>query len=344
MMSQSRDDGEDNCMCDMIKDGMNKDKISIIIPVYNISIYLDAAMESIIHQTYKNMEIILVDDGSTDGSSLICDKWEKKDCRIKCIHQKNAGVSAARNTGFGYSTGDYILFVDGDDEIAPDMCEKMLYKLQKDHADVCYCGFLNIFHDKTLQVIPESKILEKNSIIWELVTEVSFFTAIWNKLFRREVLIDINGSFIPFPEGICVGEDALWLSRVLKNAKRVTSLSKALYSWKRREDSATQGNTNKRTDAKYLTVLDAYKSITEELENASAKKIMCKKYLGICRDIMVQAYKEKLYSLSEQIQKRIFEDGKMYKTIDLFYLKLNICTILVKIRIPAFVIELIARL
>lgn len=329
-------------MCDMIKG--EKNKISIIIPVYNISSHLNAAIRSVVHQTYKNIEIILVDDGSSDGSELLCDKWVTKDKRVKCIHQQNAGVSIARNVGFEHSTGEYILFLDGDDEIAADMCEKMITKLQSDHADMCYCGYLNIFHDETVQAIPENKVLKNDEIILELITETSFFTAIWNKLFCRTVLIDSKGDFIPFSQGIYVGEDALWLSKVLKNTKKVTSLSEALYYWKRREDSATKGNTNKRTDAKYLTVLDAYKCMVEEIENASIKKIMCKKYLGSCRDVMLKAYKEKLYSLSEQLQIRIINDEKMYKTIDLFYLKLKICSILIEMKVPFRVIDFIAKI
>lgn len=325
----------------MLKD--KKDKISIIIPVYNISTYLDSAIESVVYQTYKNIEIILIDDGSTDDSSSICDKWARKDKRVKCIHQKNSGVSVARNIGFENSTGDYILFVDGDDEIAADMCEKMVTKLRDDRADMCYCGYLNIFHNETVQVIPENKILVKNDIIRELITEVSFFTAIWNKLFCRTVLIDSKGNFIPFSRGIYVGEDALWLSKVLKNAERVTSLPESLYYWKRREDSATHGNTKIRTDPKYLTVLDAYKLMTEEIEDVNDKRIMCKRYLGSCRDIMLQAYKEKNSLLCKKFQKRIFNDERMYKAVDLFYVKLKICVILVKIRAPFFVINFIKK-
>lgn len=329
-------------MCDMIKE--RKDVISIIIPVYNISTYLDSAIDSVVHQTYKNIEIILIDDGSTDGSSLICDEWARKDKRVKCIHQKNAGVSVARNIGFEISTGDYILFADGDDEIAVDMCEKMITKLRDDHADMCYCGYLNIFHNETVKVIPENKILKKNEIIRDLITEVSFFTAIWNKLFCRTVLIDSKGDFIPFSRGIYVGEDALWLSKVLKNAEIVTSLSEPLYYWKRREDSATQGNTKIRTDTKYLTVLDAYKYMTLEMEDIINRRIMCKRYLGCCRDIMIQAYKEKQYSLSKQLQQKIFNDEKMYKAVDLFYVKLKISVLFVKVRAPLFMINFLKKL
>ena len=187
-------------------------------------------------------------------------------------------------------------------------------------------------------------VLKKNEIIRDLITEVSFFTAIWNKLFCRTVLIDSKGDFIPFSRGIYVGEDALWLSKVLKNAEIVTSLSEPLYYWKRREDSATQGNTKIRTDTKYLTVLDAYKYMTLEMEDIINRRIMCKRYLGCCRDIMIQAYKEKQYSLSKQLQQKIFNDEKMYKAVDLFYVKLKISVLFVKVRAPLFMINFLKKL
>ncbi|MDO4942829.1 MAG: glycosyltransferase, partial [Lachnospiraceae bacterium] len=271
---------------------MNEEKkISIIVPVYNICDLLKDMLGTIVNQTHKCLEIILVDDGSKDGSGLICDEWAKKDSRIKCIHQENAGVSTARNVGFNQSTGDYILFIDGDDEIATDMCEKMLNRLLADDADVCYCGFLNIFQDKTEKVVPESKVLVESEILHELVTEVSFFTAIWNKLFRRSILQNKQGEFIEFTQGIYVGEDALWLSKVLKNARSATALPEALYCWKRRESSATQGSSSIRTDEKYLSVLEAYKKMINELCDNTSRNIICKRYLGVARDCMIQAYK-----------------------------------------------------
>lgn len=242
-------------------------KISIIIPVYNIRVLLENMLHSVVCQTYKNLEIILVDDGSTDGSDAICDLWERKDTRIKCIHQKNAGVSVARNVGFYKSSGDYVLYLDGDDEIAPDMCEKMLLRLIEDDADIVYCGFLNVFQDKTEKNIPDSGILVDKEILHALVTNVTFFTAIWNKMFKRDILQNNKGDFIEFPQGIYVGEDALWLSKVLKNANKASAVSEPLYYWKRRENSATRGGSAIRTDEKFLSMLQAYREIIFEIDD-----------------------------------------------------------------------------
>ena len=114
--------------------------ISIIVPVYNTEAYLPQCIESLICQTYKDIEIILVDDGSTDDSLRICDGYQKKDVRIKVLHQKNAGVVNARKAGLYMAAGEYIAFVDGDDWVEPDMYECMYQKLFEQDVDVVMCG------------------------------------------------------------------------------------------------------------------------------------------------------------------------------------------------------------
>ena len=122
---------------------MNKNvKISIIVPVYKVEKYLDKCVNSIVGQTYKNLEIILVDDGSPDNCPAMCDEWAQKDSRIKVIHKKNGGLSSARNAGLDACTGDYIGFVDSDDWIEPDMYEYLLNIGMKNNADVSRCEFV----------------------------------------------------------------------------------------------------------------------------------------------------------------------------------------------------------
>ena len=318
---------------------ISREKISIIVPIYNIRDLLDEAVRSIVNQTYENIEIILVDDGSSDGSGKACDDWALRDRRILCIHQKNAGAAAARNAGLRLSSGEYILFVDGDDEIAPDLCGKLLSVLLRERADVSYCGYFNIFRDKTAEIIPEHKVLKGREITYALVTEFSFFTAVWNKLFRREVLLDTEGRFIEFSSDIAVGEDGLWLAKVMKNADKAAAVPQALYYWKRRENSATQGGTVIRTDDAYLTVLKAYREMTLEIGDKPAGKIMCKKYLGTCRDCMIQAYREKKPELKKALAERIRADKRLYGGTDLFTLKLDLCVLLAEINAPLGLIE-----
>ena len=123
--------------------------ISVIIPIYNVEAYLDECVQSILSQTHKQLEIILVDDGSPDGCPAMCDAWAEKDSRIRVIHKENGGLSDARNVGIDAATGDYIAFVDSDDWIVPEMYEKMLAALKKENADICACNILSCFPDRT---------------------------------------------------------------------------------------------------------------------------------------------------------------------------------------------------
>ena len=124
-----------------------KDLISIIIPVYNAKLYIERCIQSICNQTYSKIEIILVDDGSTDGSSDICDQIERKDQRIKVIHCKNGGAASARNRGLDLAQGEYIMFVDSDDYIDLQLCQVLLDNLKRYHAECCICGY-QIIEDK----------------------------------------------------------------------------------------------------------------------------------------------------------------------------------------------------
>lgn len=316
-----------------------EEKISIIVPIYNLEGLIDEMIQSVICQTYKNIEIILIDDGSIDNSWSICEKWAERDGRIKCVHQENAGVSVARNAGLVLSEGDYILFIDGDDMIAPDMCEKLLTKLKQDAADMSFCGFLNVFRNETESMIPNYKMLVNYEILNAFIVDGCFFFIVWNKLFRREVLMDTKGEFIQFTPGIFVGEDALWLSKVLKNVNKASCVPQALYFWKRREDSATQGENKIRTDEKYLTVLKAYRCMIFEMNEEHTRREICKKYLGACRDCMIKAYEEKKYDLSKNLLKRICEDKKLYGYFDFFFVKLLLCSLLIRINAPLLFIK-----
>lgn len=123
----------------------NNPLISIIIPIYNTEKYLPRCLDSVVHQTYNNLEIILIDDGSTDNSYQIAKDYSAKDSRIKLIHQKNQGLSGARNTGIGKSTGKYISFIDSDDEVKSNFIEKLLFALQKTNSDISVCSFQEIY-------------------------------------------------------------------------------------------------------------------------------------------------------------------------------------------------------
>lgn len=142
----------------------DKTQITVVLPVYNVVDYLEECIKSVLKQTYVNFELILVDDGSSDGSELICDKYKEMDCRIIVIHQKNGGLSAARNTGISYASGKFITFIDSDDYIAPEYIEKLYEAIIKYDADISMCDF---------QKVPEnSKLSERTILFGKMIKEL----------------------------------------------------------------------------------------------------------------------------------------------------------------------------
>ena len=167
-----------------------KELISIIVPVYNIENYLDKCIESIVHQTYKNLEILLIDDGSTDHSGKKCDEWAKKDKRIRVIHKKNGGVSSARNIGLEKAKGEYIGFVDGDDFVNKKMYEEMHRQMKKNNADFVICDYNECYNQndnfkdrgKENNLI---EILDKNGMFDKVYPYRGY---VWQGLFLKEKL------------------------------------------------------------------------------------------------------------------------------------------------------------
>lgn len=163
--------------------------ISVIVPVYNTEIYLNRCVDSIIRQTYKNLEIILVDDGSTDRSGEICDTYAEKDKRVKVLHQKNSGPSVARNYGITIAQGDYIGFVDSDDYIEPDMYES-LYRCMETGGDIVCCGSVSIYKH-TKKVVAKTKkecTFNTEEALLELLRGELITFSVCDKLFRRQLM------------------------------------------------------------------------------------------------------------------------------------------------------------
>ncbi|WP_303997430.1 glycosyltransferase family 2 protein [Megamonas hypermegale] len=174
-------------------------KVSVIIPVYNVESYLERCLNSVLNQTYKDIEIILVNDGSTDSSGEICDKYGNKDKRIKVLHQINKGVSYARLNGFNISQGEYITFVDPDDYLALQMVEKMVYAIENKNVDMVSCQVkeINFKGIKNLMIRPRLGYYNKNDIIhllknnaiYDKNSEISGMNVwVWSKLIKRKFL------------------------------------------------------------------------------------------------------------------------------------------------------------
>lgn len=217
--------------------------ISVIIPVYNPGRYFEKCINSILNQTYRNLEIILVDDGSTDGSEKACDDYAQKDNRIKVIHQKNSGVSKARNAGLHIATGDYYHFPDSDDYMEPDSYEYLLGLVEKTKCDVINFEHFITYPDREItHSYPEEfyGACNQRQALGKLAGGVQFC---WNKLFSKK-LITASGDFagIKFREDIVRGEDTLFAASAIERTESVWFDQRPLYHYVQTEQSACRGS------------------------------------------------------------------------------------------------------
>lgn len=208
-------------------------KISIIIPVYNVESYIKRSLDSVIGQTLREIEIILIDDGSSDGSGPVCEGYAAKDSRVKVIHQKNAGASAARNSGMAIATGEYLGFVDADDCAAPNMFELLYRHAEKAGADIAMCEYAEIGGDPDLK-LPElsiddhaCRVLDPEDafqVIGRFEKKVN--VTVWNKIFRRETVRDLK-----FDPEIRVSHDMDYLMKALTKSQKIVYLPYTLYGY-----------------------------------------------------------------------------------------------------------------
>lgn len=208
--------------------------ISVIIPVYKVETYLEKCIVSVVEQTYKKLEIILVDDGSPDRCGLICDEWEKKDNRIKVIHKKNGGLSEARNYGVNYAQGEYIVFVDSDDLVDPTMIEKLFVELLRQKADIVECNY-TCFTDNLPQNedkgLVSSTVYTNEEALSLLLDESVFKYTAWNKLYRREIF-----NTLCFEKGK-LHEDVFFTYQAFGISKRIAKINSSLYYYRQRRGS-----------------------------------------------------------------------------------------------------------
>lgn len=229
-----------------IREEAQKDLISVIVTAYNIAAYIERGVGSVCAQTYRNLEIIVVDDGSTDDTGVICDRLAAKDSRVQVVHKENGGPAEARNRGIAIAKGSYIGFVDGDDWIDPDMYEKLFSALKDKQADIAVCRYRQVSRTRTLDESVDRAVLfegqEALAVYVEEREEFSIQNAAWNKLYRKKLLI---GN--PFPEGRWY-EDIVFATEALARAGRCIYLDIALYNYIiDREESIMNCRINSRT-------------------------------------------------------------------------------------------------
>ena len=221
--------------------------ISVIVPVYKVEPYLDRCVQSIVDQSYRNLEIILVDDGSPDACPAMCDAWAEKDPRIRVIHKENGGLSDARNTGMAVATGDYISYIDSDDWIAPEMLERLAAAIERDDSDIAACTVEMVWADGTpsrLLTVKENRILNPLEAEKALLEESLLKQPVWYKLYRRLFAEDLL-----FPVGK-FHEDVFWSYQAVGRARRVSVIDYVGYFYFQRQGSIMgEGYSLKRLDA-----------------------------------------------------------------------------------------------
>lgn len=243
------------------------DKISIIIPVYNVEKYLENCLEKVLNQTYKNLEIILVDDGSKDNSGKLCDEYAKMDSRIKVIHQKNGGLSMARNSGLDIATGKYIMFVDSDDYYELNSCELLYNEIKEKDADLVIGNYIHTKSNGEKWEKPLfDKELYKNFKLSIKDYKKSFFvmnSVVWNKIFKREF---IEKYHLRFVSG-AVAEDAIFSTFCYVHTDKAYFINDIVYNY-RQNDSNSTISTN--CSMNYFSKInEAYKMIFDNFNSTN---------------------------------------------------------------------------
>lgn len=258
----------------------NQAYISVIVPVYNTKQFLDACINSIVNQSYTNLQIILVDDGSPDGSGVICDSWAEKDDRILVIHQNNAGVSAARNAGLKIATGELISFVDSDD-VLPEDAYAQLLKIRKD--DDLIMGRMILMEEDGTLIPGEQKMPPRDfsleAFLEELFKEKQYcyLGYLWDKLLKREI---IQKNSISFDPTIKLNEDRLFLLEYLLHSRSVSLCDAVVYYYRQRSSGViTATRRNRTVTDSEMTVIASFnkmagmaKTYSEDLYYIIARK------------------------------------------------------------------------
>lgn len=229
---------------------MMGEKISVIVPVYNVENYLEKCVESILKQTYTNLEILLVNDGSTDTSGELCEQLAQRDKRIRVIHKENGGLSDARNRGIEEASSDLIGFIDSDDYIDEDMYETLYRQMLESSADLSMCGHYDVYHqipEKQVAMIQTWELTPQEAIKMVMEAKILSVTAV-NKLYKKELFEQLR-----FEIGK-IAEDAFIMIALIHQCRKVVATNEKKYYYVHRENSIT----TQKFSLKFLNVIEAY--------------------------------------------------------------------------------------
>ncbi|WP_083638326.1 glycosyltransferase family 2 protein [Anaerostipes sp. 494a] len=274
--------------------------ISVIVPAYNIENYIERSIRSIMNQTYSNLEIIIIDDGSTDATGTIIDRLAKEDQRIIPIHKKNEGVSAARNTGLDIAKGEYIGFVDGDDYIGECMYDHLLSNAIRYKADISHCGYQMVFPNRIDYYYNTGELLVQDNYqgVYDLIKADKVEPGLCNKLYRREV---IGGNRLD--ERIRINEDLLFNYFLFKKSSKSVFEDIPFYHYMVRDNSAATSSMNIHKMEDPLKVIH----IISKLEEENIKFLLEKRYTYLLEKVSSMRIDNKNCELKEVQRRRRIE-------------------------------------
>ena len=260
---------------------MEQPLVSLIVPVYNVAPWLERCLDSVAAQSWENIEILLVDDGSTDGSADLCAAWAARDRRFRVLRQANAGVSAARNLGLSHAGGQYLQFVDGDDFLPPDATEALVRTAASTGADLVVGRFWRVAGSRAaLQGhIREERVLTRQDYAEEMLKAPAnfYYGVLWNKLYRRSL---VEAGRLRFDPDVSWCEDFLFNLEYLRRARLIAACARPVYCYVKRPGSLVSTQlTPARTVEMKREVFAAYKNLYQALDLYEEKKLQVYGYL-----------------------------------------------------------------
>lgn len=302
--------------------------VSIIVPIYNIEKYLPHCINSILNQTYKNFELILVNDGSKDASGDVCDEYKELDSRIKVIHKINSGVSDARNCALRIAKGKYVLFVDGDDWIDNDLLNHYIMKIEKQSADLLISEYNSHINGQCIPQDPDhlSGIINIDEAYLKIINPKGFYGSVWGKLFTLEIIKKNN---LQFDSDIRIGEDLLFTVNYLNYCNSVVYDCIGKYNYLIREGSALN-NEDFYFDEKRLDIIKVYEKIMKHpnFNKSSYKNRVYSIYVRECADWYCRTNNLKEYSKYKNLRQKSLKNLICFLYSDTYTVQTKVNTLL----------------
>ena len=294
--------------------------VSVIVPVYNVAEYLDSCIQTIVDQTYRNIEIILVDDGSTDVSGDMCDQWAQRDSRIKVIHKVNGGLGMARNTGMEHATGKYAFFLDSDDYVDPSLIQKCVLKAVEDNSEVVIYGRKNVYengeivqdHIKATSTVFRGECICSVLLPAMLTYDFGFGVSAWGKMYDLQLLKEKNLEFVSERE--IISEDVIYALELFPNLSSVSIIPEGLYFYRRRSVSLSRKYRKDRQKQNEVFLQKSMAYVDEKNLPAHIKLHLQARYHGMTLAALMQIMRsdmsksEKQTAVDEILHSRMLQE------------------------------------